>query len=60
MALPTREDFQRLEQALDGVTDRLDRLIEIQERGVTVNVSASARAIAHEIRDALREQERHG
>lgn len=32
MALPTREDFQRLETVLVAVLARLDRLVELQER----------------------------
>ncbi len=32
MALPSREDFVRLEEALNGIAERLDTLIEIQSR----------------------------
>lgn len=32
MALPTREDFQQLEQAMQAVLARLDRLVELQEQ----------------------------
>lgn len=32
MTLPTREDFQRLEDVLSAVLDRLDRLVELHEQ----------------------------
>lgn len=32
MALPTREDFQRLETVLSAMLARLDRLVELHEQ----------------------------